>query len=238
MSAEQRIVTDMEEPVLFLGEGNFSFSIAIAARRGSWKNISATVNHEVKENTAHRQLLAQIDNVIGMNPPPTDVLDRIRAIVSLRKGKPTRVGNVDATNLSAFFDNASEREKFRKNIYFQCPWIHPGSQSVFLKEIITSAANVQIPTNYLYFGLTSHWAYAANYELNGVIEHAKTKGYKLLENDNSITATAIAYGYHHHSDSGNDIHTQLLPWHYTLCLMKEGTEDTENLVSSVSLLVI
>ena len=65
MTAEQRIITDME-PVLFLGEGNFSFSIAIAARRGSWQDICATVHDEVEENTAHRQLLAQINNVIEM----------------------------------------------------------------------------------------------------------------------------------------------------------------------------
>jgi hypothetical protein len=154
MSSEHRIVTG-KQPVLFLGEGNFSFSIAIAARRGSWQDICATVRYKVEENTAHSHLLAQINNVFEIHPTPIDVLDPIRAIVSLRDEDPTRVGNIDATDLSAFFDpqdTVSVREKFRQNIYFQCPWIHPREDlPAFLIQIITSAANVQEPGNCLFW---------------------------------------------------------------------------------------
>jgi len=241
MTAEQRIITDME-PVLFLGEGNFSFSIAIAARRGSWEGICATSN-DVVENTAHRQLLDQINNVIEMHLTPADELDRIRAIVYLREGNPTRVGNVNAKKLSAFFNDpgtATVRAQFKQNIYFQCPWSFPGPQPDFLKSIITSAAEYQKKGNCLYFGLTSYEYYAKRYELdgeNGVIAHAKEMGYILLDNDNIITTTAIAYGYYHHSNGGNDLHHDLLPFHYTLCLQM-NKDDTKNLESSVSSLVI
>jgi hypothetical protein len=232
MSAEDRIVTG-KQPVLFLGEGNFSFSIAIAARRGSWEDICATVRCEVEENTAHSHLLAQINNVFKIHPTPTDVLDPIRAIVSLRDKDPTRVGNIDATDLSAFFDpqdTASDREKFIQNIYFQCPWIHPNDQlPALLIKIITSAANVQKPGNCLYFGLTSHQRYAGNYRLNDVIAKAEEKGYIRLDDDRIITATAIAYGYYHYSTSGHDLQNLLLQYHYTLCLEKKSSIPSEML---------
>lgn len=234
MSATERIVKD-KKPVLFLGEGNFSFSTAIAARRGSWDEICATVNDQVPGNSAalnHKKLLAQINNVIKENLTPTKALDRIHAIASLKDGNPTRVGEIDATDLSGFFNpqaTADERRRLRRNIYFQCPWTNPGSQTSFLNSIITSAANVQRPGNYLYFGLTKHTSYAPQYGLDDVIAHAEALGYERLEDDNSITTVAIAYGYHHHSDSLHDLHDLIRPHHYTLCLKKRDDDDTEDL---------
>jgi hypothetical protein len=96
--------------------------------------------------------------VIEEDLAPTNALDRIRAIASLKDGNPTRVGEIDATDLFVFLNRqvtADERRRFRRSIYFQCPWNHPGSQTSFLKSIITSAVMVQRSGNYLYFGLIS-----------------------------------------------------------------------------------
>jgi hypothetical protein len=81
----------------------------------------------------------------------------------------------------------------------------------------------------VYFGLTSHTKYAGYYGLKDVIAKAKEKGYKRLKDDSIITAKAIAYGYHHYSNSSYDIHEFLFKDHYTLCLEKKSSLPSEML---------
>lgn len=225
-TAYQRLVVD-EQPVLLLGEGTFTFSTALAALRGSWDKICATERNtnvpdyymvtvnQLKHIVEDEENSEEDENGVRYVPCRT-----LSQIIKLADQPRLWISGIDATKLSDFFFPYSDRENFKRNIYFQCPWAYPGSTAELLRDIVLSSASVQKYGDYLFFGLTKAAQYVPAYDLTALKIYAETHGYHQLEEDTMLVNESLKFGYYHYSPSGYDIHSKLRSHHYTLCFVR------------------
>lgn len=229
-TATRRLI-DEAMPVLFLGEGNFSFSTAVAAQRGSWHDICATNNLKVLPSY-HEVLLDQLKNSYAEWPKEGKPFSRsdVVPLSKILNLTPPDAGNwvagVDATKLCDFFANQPDREKFKRNIFFQCPWVLQGDTHKLLVDTVTSAAAIQSAGDYLFFGLISGSKYREDYNVPDLHKHLIQKGYQWLADQDvyadkdNVARTCFQYGYKHYSASSRDLHQIIRSSHVTHCFKK------------------
>jgi hypothetical protein len=237
--------------VLLVGEGKFSFSLALAALRNGVDHIIPTeleiprsnlyefvaavecddvtekvsMCKEIKRLLIGDEILKQLQRVCSR----VDVDDElkgniIKSYVGISKLSVNAEWHVDATKLNEFFYDGS-RNDYCANIFFQCPWACPGNTSDLLINFLESAAKFQREGDHLFIGYDSGgFCYA--YELPIFIAAAENLGYVHLEDDVHLQKKAQQYGYHHYSRSGQniDVHLHLK----TLCLVKKSDDEVTN----------
>ena len=216
--------------VFVLGEGNFTFSVAFAAWRGSWENIEAsTLGQEVPN--PRTTVLNTIDSA-----PQGDV----EYEYVIPKRSYSFRGGVDATMLNNVegIDDA--------HVFFQCPYTphQPRSYGEVYDNIIEpffrSASQVQKAGKMIFLGIVNRYAYAGPaYEIRTLMgvkevqEGAKMSkilgsgdstslyhglGYEFLgADDRFVINEMIPRGYRHMSRNGNLVS----PEHVTLCFRKK-----------------
>ena len=239
--------------VLFVGEGNFTFSVAFATLRkvrscnDPWPGIISTcLGAELPQfsrakvhcietsfkyhNQVKNHLDKELQNLglasdIGISGD-THLLLKIRALLDLPPPPPQYHHlhwrpNIDALEPLKFFIDV---------IWFQCPWVHPGSVADLVEGFMLNAAHNTSESQRVCLGITTCRAYVHRYELERILGEnlrgedgstATLQKFHFLGADTELIAKILSYGYHHHSDSGKDIHNLILPHHVTLVFQRK-----------------
>ena len=219
-----RVLIDERRNVLFVGEGDFSFTVAFAALRHSrrsrraqkaWDGIVATCYDDVSIPTftsAKRNCLQDYHcaDVANLNTPP----------------RGTWVPGVDACHIPR--EITDELQPFV--IWFQCPWV-PGETTFYLiRGYLRSAWYKSQPGGYVCIGITKHGRYVDGYDLKKILggknrwscrdSREIKENYQFCGADDTLVGSVLEYGYHHRGNT--DIHDYIRDDHVTLVFRKKN----------------
>ena len=212
--------------VVVFGEGNFTFSMALASLRQSWDGIMATrfestddpkpAYFDVKVNT----IQSCIDNGERFGDSSNAILSKVEMVLNLPsppRPDDTWQFGVDATLIP---DKLNVR---RKVVWFQCPWVRPVKNlPKLLVTFLQHMASKQDPGDYALLGIVSQFEYIMRYSLKELLgenlacDHAH--GYQFLGADTKFVRELLQYGYKHEGHKGCD--NDIIKLHITLVFRK------------------
>jgi hypothetical protein len=228
-------------PVVFIGDGAGSFSLAVAALRDSLDNLQATelvrtnlddletvrrhipngenasVVDSLHKYPIFRTYVQQISRVYLLNPNPEVQLPILGSYAKLTHFKVNY--DIDGTKLVNFFQHKTN-ERYRENIFFQCPWAFPEKTSELLLQFLVSAAAEQKDGDHLFIGYDKGY-YLDKYNLLTFYQTAAQLHYVILADDSIIQQKALMYGYQHFSRSGKSLILEIS----TICMKKQSPVD-------------
>jgi hypothetical protein len=200
-------VMDPETPVLFLGEGDFTFSMAFACLRHSWRNVFATSYHSEKPAFAEAQVLT-IRNILRNRrecSPDAPVLQYIDTIAGFKTEDNPWQQAVDALSLPHNLPVDV--------VWFQCPWVTKWKRTPdLLKSFFSKMGDLQQPGDLVVLGIISRPPYCESYLLNELSEG--TDHYELLGGDNRMIQDLLDRGYRHQGI--REIHSIIYRTHISL----------------------
>ena len=217
------LLCEEKSDVVVFGEGDFTFSTALASRRGSWDGIKSTryepisnarprpVYSNVKEETlqycisngrlfgdASDVILPKVEQVLNLPSPPDD----------------TWRFDVDATCIPEGLQVGG------KVAWFQCPWMANEMQNTgrLVADFLEHMGYRQGPGDYSLVGIVNLFPYVTNYMLGELLgdglANTRTHNYEFLGADQKFVRELLQYGYHHRGCS--DRHYYFLHSHITL----------------------
>uniref|UniRef100_A0AC34RHH5 25S rRNA (uridine-N(3))-methyltransferase BMT5-like domain-containing protein n=1 Tax=Panagrolaimus sp. JU765 TaxID=591449 RepID=A0AC34RHH5_9BILA len=231
---------DKDEPIFIVGEGNFTFTTSLAALRGSWDNLHSTkLSGDVPTVDSTKILTSQTAIQNNKERETAEViLQRISSILNLPPTLPIPwESGIDAAKMNLDIGQYHSV----KNVWFQCPWRHPGNTDELLKEFIERFSQIQQAGQKLIIGIVANVVYYYRYELEKIFgpeddSFINKHGYEYLGFDGELIKNILKNGYRHHSDSGGDLHVILFDNHITIVLKKitnpensKEQEDVKNL---------
>lgn len=200
-------ILDIETEVLFLGEGNFTFSFAFACLRGSWDNIVSTAYHNELPSFTDAQVEA-IRNVILSHKqrseiPALEYIDRLSSFSQTPHF--CWMHSVDATNIP--------KELPMSFIWFQCPWVTKWKRTPdMLKTFFEHAGSKQQKDDIIILGIISSPPYCESYALDFLTQG--TEYYDFIGADNMFIQEILQRGYRHQGI--RDIHRIIYDTHLSL----------------------
>ena len=223
------LLKDKQLNVVLVGEGNFTFTVALAAIRGSWNGIVST-RYEAESKYYPRPQFDQvkgecirfcrsngkslginsdtiqryIDNVERVEPPPTDWLF-----------------GIDATHTPEYLTIKGAV------VMFQCPWLPDGdpngTPATLITKFLKHMSTKQNVGDFALIGITKKFPYVKKYDLEGLLGANLSRGtdssgkYNFLAADDTFIQEILKHGYHHQSSHDDrDIHDKLISDHITL----------------------
>ncbi|KAJ7060566.1 hypothetical protein C8F01DRAFT_1231718 [Mycena amicta] len=253
----KRLVEDCEG-ILFVGKSvNRSLPIAIAAMRGSWDNIwASSLGETCQWDMLTPEGLAPMEQILeAARKRAKDNADLIEKRFfwrpeydnDIRKDpewKPEQLVNKLINNLSSAsisdielrFSVALDATKLHLPVNRQllCPWSDSGKSesSSLILQFLASAAEVQIPGDAIFLGLTANLDYCDDYELPAVLEHAESLDYDLCPVDRCCIRRAIDLGYLHKKPGNWRIDGKLLHYPETYVFVKRDAKEATRSESS------
>ena len=228
----KELLTDSlrKEDLVLFGEGNFTFSIAIAVlRQSSWKGITVTCFEEEKQLIFRDAQLKAIECVISNaenvetetenERDPSKIVETIRKIVTLDPMPPIGVNvGVDATNIP--HDLSVEG----KVVWFQCPWPAAENHGLqpynLIKGFLDHMAEKRI--SYALVGITTHAFYVGRYNIPDILDvpqggpaSSRLPQYEFIGADVTLINEILLHGYKHEGIV-RDIHKEIVDYHITL----------------------
>ena len=240
------LIVERRLPVLLVGEGNFSFTLALAAVRGSWDGITATCFNRLsfedpiaipfedpyKDLTyANYWMSLQLlsvghcitNSMILDGETPVGLRSILTSIPNIRNiGIPPQPSIKGGVNCTSIPDQLVARI-----VWFQCPWTPDRNE---LGELLqTFLKNSR--SEYVLIGIANQYPYTLSYKLGSLFETDLTRhpnaqiecfDYIYLGADNVFIETILKHGYKHegcHPD--RDIHTVIIKDHITLIFQRK-----------------
>ena len=200
------ILLDPNSQILFLGEGNFTFSFSFACLRGSWENLVVTAYHE-ELPTFEQAQMDTIRNILDNLrwSPEEPALQYIRTVSSFRKPEIAWLHSIDATNIPDAL--------LTPIIWFQCPWVTRWKRTPdLLKNFFQHAGEKQQPGDIVILGIISKQPYCESYALDFLAQG--TEHYEFLGADNHFITHLLKRGYKHQGI--RDIHRIIYDTHLSL----------------------
>ena len=152
---------DIEREILFLGEGNFTFSFSFACLRGSWENLFATAYEDTIPTFEEAQvetIRSILSNLEWNKDAP--VLDYIKTVSNFRSPDTPWQRSIDATNISI------EQFPDPSIIWFQCPWVQRWKRTPdLLKNFFNDIGTKQQKGDIIILGIISIPPYCNSYAL-------------------------------------------------------------------------
>ena len=226
--------------VLFVGEGNFSFTVAFAAYRRSWKGIWST-----RLQTLEEEDMPSVDEVISnclksiesyyKNKGPSSTNDcsekKKSQLMALNPSDfiPWRC-DIDATKIhqdsvwrSITGAQPTDRPPFNA-IWFQCPWLDSkekiGKIGTLVREYVCSAAEILQEGGIVCVGIINNSKYTPRYELEVLLKDEEVlKKCDYVGVDNTLVGEMLKLGYNH--KGVQNIHKYNLDNHLTLVFAKK-----------------
>ena len=221
--------SDRRKPkdVVLFGEGNFTFSIALASLRKN-KSQGMTVTRyecgtlpdfdDVKKITVKYCL----QNGDTAGTPQDNKLRNIEDVLAVPNFSDTWRAGIDATKIPADLEVAG------KVVWFQCPWTHPSAEiPALIQGFMTEMACKQDVGDYLIIGVAAGAKkYIDKYCLtdiigNGQEEHIFER-YKFHGGDEELIKKILKHGYKH--EGYKNIHGLIFNFHMTLVFKKEPND--------------
>lgn len=230
--------------VLFVGEGNFTFTVAFAALRehrkqfmtglminsNPWDGIVSTryePEHVFSKpsfsDVKHNCITSVIQYYEGSRSPSVneEVTTRIEAISSLPDSHHAWECGIDAC--------AIPRRLIPPGavIWFQCPWDTNGTSGLIQAFLLSTAKKLDEDC-YICVGITKQFPYILDYYLQGILGW-KLRGvdnstpvleeYRFLGANDTLVGELLSFGYRHQGH--NDIHMRIINDHVTLIFQRK-----------------
>ena len=214
-----------DEPIVLFGEGNFSFSMALATLRGGWDGIISTryepMSDMCKPTTSFSEVKLltikyAIENGKGKKETDSSIMERVTKVLELEQPSKFvwRYG-IDATDIP---DNLDVKGKV---VWFQCPWKpNKGGTAKLVKSFCKCMASRQSQGDYLLIGIANCSDYTPSYGDFENINYYELQGF-----DDSLIGDILRYGYKH--EGLKNIHYYILHCHITLIFKKKKTSRTD-----------
>lgn len=232
------LIENLPKKVLFVGEGDFTFTVAFAALRerarkkqsretweGVWDNIIST-RYEPEEDKEIPNLCGVKDRCIESSiqysrkeHKEMKVRDHILSLPPVTR---KWLSGCDARSIPPLHVDV---------IWFQCPWI-PASVSnnstyALLSDFLLNLAeNHALVDTYVCVGITTSFPYIIEYNLEGILgEYLAAvdnstrvlQKYTFIGADDELVQKVLSFGYHHQTVHENkDIHSIIKTTHLTL----------------------
>lgn len=135
----------------------------------------------------------------------------------------TELEKVDATKLENLFLKGPYppiHKRFKRNIWFQAPWI-AGSISKLLLGVMESLGKLQSPGHHLFVGIITLYPLVERYGIclsNGFAKRCKDRGFEYLGIDKEFINKVLCLGYKHKTYT--EPKSDLLRHHATLVFRK------------------
>lgn len=226
---KQLLITEQRSVVVF-GEGNFTFTVALAALRQSYRGIISTTLMDPERQLQFSDIkLLTIESCVANGKRFEDshsaVLGRVEALLRLPSppdSLPTVQFNIDATNTP---DSLGVQGKI---VWFQCPWIGLQDQetntATLVREFLTHMETKQSPGDYLLIGIANFFPYVIAYRLGELLGDNLSQGavgqYSFLGADTALVQEILRYGYRHQGIT--NIHDKIFESHVTLVFQKQN----------------
>ena len=232
------LIGEKKAATVFVGEKNFTFTVAIATLRKSWEGIISTRFENVSDYFPEPQFgdvkLQCISNCISNSKAFSDentdgaTLKIIQQILNLQP-PPAEVWHcgIDATSIPP---NITVKGKV---VWFQCPWVPNAhkDQRLFklIHDFLSHVSGKQSQGDYVLIGIANLFPYSQNYRLQDLLGVTEGRfghqccGYKLLGVDDTLIKEILQFGYKHETvhGTGCDIHKEIISHHITLVFQKE-----------------
>ena len=232
-----------EKNVVIVGEGNFTFTVVLAAIRNSWIGIVSTRYKPVDDfnpkpdfDTVKQECLEfcrknHQGNLRekGIAYDDATVDNYVQAIKAVKKPSPEEdwLFGIDAT---ATPDNLAIQGKV---IIFQCPWVaqkDPGTPATLITSFLSHMSTKQNKGDYVLIGIATFFPYVKNYKLEDLLGVGLSRGkdssgmYDFLGADDTFIVEILKHGYHHICcDPDTDIHEDIIAFHITLVFRRNDT---------------
>ena len=210
---------DPRDVVLF-GEGNFTFSIALASLRKNGSHGMIVTRYECGalpdfDDVKKITVKYCIQNGDTAGTPQEDKLKNIQAVLAVPNFSDTWRAGIDATKIPADLEVAG------KVVWFQCPWIL--DPAALIQEFMTEMACKQDVGDYLIIGIADKENYINKYRLTDIIGNEQDqhnfKGYKFQGGNKKLIKKILKHGYKH--EGCTNIHEFIFDNHKTLVFIKE-----------------
>ena len=226
-----------ENRILLVGEGNFTFTVALVAIREGWDGIVSTryeadtVKPRPEFDQVQQECIRFCRNngeLLGIND---EAIQRYIATIEVVEPPPPNdehwLFGIDATN-------TPERLIIQGTVVvFQCPWLRDGdpngTPATLITRFLEHMATKQNQDDYVLIGITKQFPYVKNYNLEGLLGVNLSRGtdssgmYNFLGADDTFIQEILKHGYHHQSSHGDrDIHGQIISDHVTLAFQRNG----------------
>ena len=205
--------------VLFVGESNFTFTVAFAALRKhekfstdleeklaqldidpkdvnmDWKRIKTSRYEQVSDSVPALDLtkvkLRCVADSIEYDKPSLAVLRRqLRAIINL--------SDIPASSISYGVDPCAISPALVSGcdvVWFQCPWIQPRDKLPQLLQDFLLKNVESIPAGtYVCIGIVDKFPYCKSYGISKLLD---TPQYKFVGVDDVLVRKILDFGYHH-----------------------------------------
>ncbi len=227
--------------VLFVGEGDFTFTVAFATLResekssnnnpGIWDGIISTRYESISDSYPEpnfHSVLTACKSEFTSNYYVWDDVD-IRHVFD-RMTPPGQhqlwqygVNALQIPSLSALNPDV---------VWFQCPWL-PGSDSIYplIHPFLVNTSDQIQPGKYVCIGITKHEKYVERYELQKILgnwSYGRFNSTDILDNyefcgaDQKLVKNVLLFGYHHQGSTEKDIHDFIKYYHVTLVFRKKS----------------
>lgn len=226
--------------VLFVGEGNFTFTIAFAALReykkqfmaglinnsNPWDGIVSTQykpghipsSSDVKGNCI-TSVIEYYEGSLSTSVDE-DVTKRIEMITALPDSHHLWLYGIDACAIPSCLIPPGAV------IWFQCPWDSQNGTYELIRAFLLSTAEKLNEDCYVCVGITKQFPYILDYYLQGILGW-KLNGstpvleeYRFLGADDALIKEILSFGYCH--QGRNDIHKRIIEDHVTLIFQKKS----------------
>ena len=213
--------------ILFVGEGDFTFTLAFAAWRQSktknkdrvWTGITST--HYESEFSKPVFVWPQVKDACT-----TNIKRNSKRL--LERGYKDRVKLVEDMP-----EIPSAEVKYRVDaraipqslippvvIWFQCPWDGQDTTGNLVKDFLVNTIGKLVEGTYVCLGITRQFPYITSYKLESILGanlNARDNStevlqhYKFLGADDDLIRDILTFGYHHLTIHGDrDIHKQII----------------------------
>lgn len=232
------LLLDEKRSVVLVGEGNFTFSVAVAAVRKSWEGLISTRYDPIDPVESPKPQFTEaklksiefcIKNGEWLGIDADMILDNIASVMGT--GPPPEKNwmfGIDATNLPT----NSGLNVQGKVVWFQCPWVKlgtPGSPAMLIADVLEHMASKQSQNDYMLIGIVTFFLYVKEYRLQDLLGENlsnttdKSGKYNFRGVDNALVRMILEHGYRHQAcDAFVDIHSQLLKTHITLVFQRNS----------------
>ena len=221
-----------DEDVVLFGEGNFTFTVALAAIRGSWDEIVSTrFEAESRGNPSpmFKEVQKECIDFCRKNGEllwcdDDTITECIEAVEKVQQQPEENwLFGIDATNTP---DSLIVQGKV---VLFQCPWVPIRNMT---GELITSflrhMSMKQNQGDYVLIGIATLFPFVKDYNLEDLLGEKLSRGtdklgkYDFVGADNTFIQEILKHGYRHMScHSDRDIHETIIKDHITLVFQKK-----------------
>ena len=232
------LLLEDRKDVLFVGEGNFTFTVAFAALRrhesggDPWSGICSTryENKSLPKLSEVKALCVQHCVQQLLSICEKEIEEEIEELPDVPNSWAWE-RKIDACNIPLRLVPSAGV------IWFQCPWSDRDSTNTLIQTFLLETAPKLDKESYVCIGITKLFPYIKSYSLEDILgedlraEDDSTevlRKYKFCGADEQLIKKILKFGYRHEGCTREDIHEKIRDYHVTLVFKKKASSSSQS----------